>query len=127
MAETGIGRGAKCWQACGGGILTTGSTRSDAVTQKSPRPLPPRNGAGSQKEARRQGGCPRLPRHPREPDLSVLASAWHTDADLGRPVEVIADMTKSRKLGFLDYQATDESFISLFDELQNKRVIPPRF
>lgn len=60
-----------------------------------------------------------------EPDLSVLASAWHTDADLGRPVEVIADMTKSRKLGFLDYQATDESFLSLFDELRIERIIPP--
>ena len=62
-----------------------------------------------------------------EPDLSVLASAWHTDADLGRPVEVVADMAKSRKLGFLDYQATNESFFSLFDELRNERVIPPRF
>jgi hypothetical protein len=37
-----------------------------------------------------------------------LASAWHTDADLGRPIEVVTDMSKSRKLGFLAYQATDE-------------------
>ena len=59
-----------------------------------------------------------------EHDLSKLASAWHTDADLGRPIEVIADMTKSRKLGFLDYQATDESFLALFDELRRERVIP---
>ncbi len=59
-----------------------------------------------------------------EADLGVLASAWHTDADLGRPIEVIADMTKSRKLGFLDYQATDESWLSLFEALRNERVIP---
>lgn len=61
-----------------------------------------------------------------EPDLGVLASAWHTDADLGRPIEVIADMSKSRTLGFLDYQATDASFVSLFDELRNRHVIPQR-
>ncbi len=48
-----------------------------------------------------------------EPDLNVLASAWHTDADLGRPIEVVTDMSKSRKLGFLDYQATNESFFQL--------------
>ena len=41
-----------------------------------------------------------------EPDLDRLASAWHTDADLGREVECIADMTKSRDAGFLDYQST---------------------
>ena len=35
-----------------------------------------------------------------EPDLGRLASAWHTDADLGREVECIADMTKSREAGF---------------------------
>jgi hypothetical protein len=35
-----------------------------------------------------------------EGDLSVLASAWHTDADLGRPIEVVTVMSRSRKLGF---------------------------
>src|SRR5215467_12967819 len=49
-----------------------------------------------------------------EKDLGVLASAWHTDADLGRPIEVVTDMSRSRKLGFLDYQATDDSFFDLF-------------
>jgi hypothetical protein len=48
-----------------------------------------------------------------EPDLNRLASAWHTDADLGRPIDVVTDMSKSRKLGFLDYQATDDSFFDL--------------
>ena len=59
-----------------------------------------------------------------EGDLSVLASAWHTDADLGRPIEVVTDMSKSRKLGFLDYQATDDAFFALFERLRAGRVIP---
>ncbi len=59
-----------------------------------------------------------------EPDLNVLISPWHTDADLGRPIEVITDMSKSRKLGFLDYQATDDSFFDLFARLRNVRLIP---
>jgi nucleoside-diphosphate-sugar epimerase len=59
-----------------------------------------------------------------EPDFNVLASAWHTDADLGRPIEVLTDMSKSRKLGFLDYQATDDSFFDLFAKLREQRIIP---
>jgi nucleoside-diphosphate-sugar epimerase len=59
-----------------------------------------------------------------EPNLGVLASAWHTDADLGRPIEVVTDMSKSRKLGFLDYRATDDSFFDLFGCLRAARVIP---
>ena len=59
-----------------------------------------------------------------ESDLSVLASAWHTDADLGRPIEVLTDMSKSRKLGFLDYQATGDSFLDLFSRLREERLIP---
>ena len=59
-----------------------------------------------------------------EPDLNRLASAWHTDADLGRPIEVVTDMSKSRKLGFLDYQATDDAFFDLFTRLRDTRIIP---
>jgi nucleoside-diphosphate-sugar epimerase len=59
-----------------------------------------------------------------EENLNVLASAWHTDADLGRPVEVVTDMSKSRKLGFTAYQATDESFFDLFQRLRDDRIIP---
>jgi nucleoside-diphosphate-sugar epimerase len=59
-----------------------------------------------------------------EPDLGVITSAWHTDADLGRPIEVVTDMSRSRKLGFLDYQATDESFFDLFGRLREARIIP---
>ena len=59
-----------------------------------------------------------------EPDLNRLASAWHTDADLGRPIEVVTDMSKSRRLGFLDYQATDDAFFDLFTKLREARIIP---
>ena len=62
--------------------------------------------------------------HLAEADLGTLASAWHTDADLGRPIEVVTDMSKSRKLGFLDYQATDDSFFDLFAQLRKERIIP---
>lgn len=59
-----------------------------------------------------------------EGDLSRLASPWHTDADLGRPIEVVTDMGKSRKLGFTAYQATDEAFFDLFAQLRTDRLIP---
>ncbi|MCC9168969.1 SDR family oxidoreductase [Pontibacter harenae] len=59
-----------------------------------------------------------------EPDLGKLASAWHTDLDLGRPIEVMTDMSKSRKLGFNVYQRTDDSFFELFEQLQADRLVP---
>ena len=59
-----------------------------------------------------------------EPDLGRLASAWHTDGDLGLEIDHIADMTRSRAAGFLDYQATLGSFLDLFDRLRADRVIP---
>ena len=59
-----------------------------------------------------------------EPDLSRLASPWHTDANLGRPIEVVTDMSKSRKLGFVDYQASDDAFFELFARLRADRLIP---
>ncbi|AXF17751.1 SDR family oxidoreductase [Paraburkholderia caledonica] len=60
----------------------------------------------------------------RESDIGKLASWWHTDADLGRPMEVLTDMTKSRKAGFLDYQSTPDAFFELFDRLKDERLIP---
>ncbi|MEZ0496473.1 SDR family oxidoreductase [Sphingomonas sp. IW22] len=59
-----------------------------------------------------------------EPDLSRLASPWHTDADLGRPIEVVTDMSKSRRLGFSEYQSTDDAFFALFERLRADRLIP---
>jgi hypothetical protein len=32
-------------------------------------------------------------------------------------------MSKSRRLGFLDYQASDDSFFDLFERLRRERVI----
>lgn len=59
-----------------------------------------------------------------EADLARLASAWHTDLDLGRPLEVMTDMSKSRKLGFHVYQSTEDSFFDLFAQLRADRLIP---
>ncbi|TNC46070.1 SDR family oxidoreductase [Rubellimicrobium rubrum] len=59
-----------------------------------------------------------------EPDLARLASPWHTDADLGRPIEVVTDMSKSRRLGFTGYQPTDDAFFDLFERLRADRLIP---
>jgi nucleoside-diphosphate-sugar epimerase len=53
-----------------------------------------------------------------------IASWWHTDADLGRTFECLNDMSKSRGLGFLEYQETLLSFQDLFTTLQHERIIP---
>ena len=58
-------------------------------------------------------------------DVNALASWWHTDADLGRTIECFTDMTKSRDLGFLEYQDTDKSFTDLFDDLRKNKILPP--
>ncbi|MEG3131731.1 SDR family oxidoreductase [Pantoea cypripedii] len=60
----------------------------------------------------------------READINKLASWWHTDADLGRPMEAFTDMSKSRKAGFTGYRSTLDSFTQLFDKLKAERVIP---
>ena len=60
----------------------------------------------------------------REPRLTRLVSASHTDADLGRPIEVVTDMSKSRRLGFLTDQPTDERFFERFQTLRETNVIP---
>jgi nucleoside-diphosphate-sugar epimerase len=59
-----------------------------------------------------------------ERDLGRLASPWHTDADLGRPIEVVTDMSKSRRLGFTAYQPTEDAFLDLFEQLREERLIP---
>jgi nucleoside-diphosphate-sugar epimerase len=59
-----------------------------------------------------------------ESDLGKLASAWHTDMDLGREMEVVTDMTRSRLAGFHDYQPTLGSFLDLFARLRKDRIIP---
>ncbi|MFF7709354.1 NAD-dependent epimerase/dehydratase family protein [Pseudomonas sp. NPDC007930] len=59
-----------------------------------------------------------------EASIERLVSPWHTDADLGRPLEVVTDMSKSRGLGFTAYQATDEAFFRAFARLRAERLIP---
>jgi nucleoside-diphosphate-sugar epimerase len=59
-----------------------------------------------------------------ESNLDILASPWHTDLDLGRPIEVMTDMSKSRKLGFTIFQSTEDSFNDLFEQLRTDRLIP---
>jgi hypothetical protein len=36
----------------------------------------------------------------------------------------VTDMSKSRRLGFTDYQTTDASFFGLFQTLRDDRFIP---
>jgi len=59
-----------------------------------------------------------------ERDVTRLASWWHTDADLGRPMEVVTDMTKSREAGFLSYRSTERAFAELFERYRAERIIP---
>jgi nucleoside-diphosphate-sugar epimerase len=59
-----------------------------------------------------------------EGQVGKLASWWHTDADLGRQIECVNDMTKSRILGFTDYQDTYASFVDVFERLRKERIIP---
>jgi nucleoside-diphosphate-sugar epimerase len=59
-----------------------------------------------------------------EAEFGRLVSPWHTDADLGRPIEVVTDMSKSRRLGFAEYQPTYDAFFELFARLRADRLIP---
>lgn len=60
----------------------------------------------------------------KESNLDRLSSAWHTDLDLGRPLEVMCDLSKSRKLGFTAYTSTEDSFINVFERLRAENMIP---
>ena len=60
----------------------------------------------------------------KESDITRLVSPWHTDADLGRPIEVVTDMSKSRKLGFTAFEASDDAFFNVFERLRRDRLIP---
>ena len=59
-----------------------------------------------------------------EPDLGRLASWWHSDADLGRTIEVLTDMTKSRLAGFLGFRATPASFLDKVEQYRAARILP---
>lgn len=59
-----------------------------------------------------------------EPDVTKLASWWHSDSDLGREVECITDMTKSREAGFLDFRSTPKSFFDKVARYREARLLP---
>jgi nucleoside-diphosphate-sugar epimerase len=59
-----------------------------------------------------------------ESDLARVSSWWHTDADLGRDMEVVADMSKSRVAGFTGYRRTEDAFLQLFERFRADRLIP---
>jgi hypothetical protein len=59
-----------------------------------------------------------------EPDLARVASWWHTDSDLGRDMEVIADMTRSRLAGFTGYVSTERALLRLVDRYRAERLVP---
>lgn len=59
-----------------------------------------------------------------EADVNRLAPWWHTDADLGREIECVNDMNKSRALGFLGFKDSRASFLELFTLLRAQKIIP---
>lgn len=59
-----------------------------------------------------------------EPDLARVASWWHTDADLGRPFEVVADMTRSRLLGYTGWVSTERALLRQVDAYRAERLVP---
>ena len=60
----------------------------------------------------------------RENDVDRVASWWHTDGDLGRDIECLTDMTRSRAAGFTGYRSTLASFLDLFERLDRERIVP---
>ena len=59
-----------------------------------------------------------------ESDVTKLASWWHSDSDLGREVECITDMTKSREAGFLNFRSTPKSFIETVARYRAATLLP---
>lgn len=59
-----------------------------------------------------------------EPDLSRIASWWHTDGDLGRTIEAVTDMNKSRKAGFGNFRDSRDSFFHHVARYRAARIIP---
>ena len=59
-----------------------------------------------------------------EPDLDRVASWWHSDSDLGRDIEVLTDMNKSRNAGFRESRDTRASFFGYVERYRAARIIP---
>ncbi|MBD1599621.1 hypothetical protein [Pseudomonas typographi] len=63
----------------------------------------------------------------RKPEPPGRAELLLRDTDLGRPIEVVTDMSKSRALGVSAYQATDQAFFRTFEPLHRERLISSLF
>ena len=61
-----------------------------------------------------------------EPDLTRVASWWHSDSDLGRPIECFADMRRSRERGFDRTRVSLRSFLEAFDRYREAGILPTR-
>ena len=53
-----------------------------------------------------------------------MPSWWHTDGDLGRPLECFADMRRSRERGFLNARVSVDSFTCAFDRYREVGILP---
>lgn len=84
-----------------------------------PKPLEPRMGAAAQqwKDIAAEHGLV-------EDDVSKLASWWHTDADLGRDIECLADTTKARQAGFPGFRRTPDSLAEVVARYRAAKLIP---
>jgi nucleoside-diphosphate-sugar epimerase len=59
-----------------------------------------------------------------ESDISRVASWWHSDGDLGRNIEVLTDMNKSRAAGFVNSRDTRESFFHYLERYRTAKILP---
>ena len=59
-----------------------------------------------------------------EATLERSDSWWHTDGDLGRDIEVLTDMNKSRKAGFTLTRDTRDSFFDYAERYRAARIMP---
>ena len=59
-----------------------------------------------------------------EPDLGRVASWWHTDSDLGREGDMLADMTRSRLAGYTGYVSTERALLAVLDRYRAERILP---
>lgn len=60
----------------------------------------------------------------RETELARVASWWHTDADLGREMEALTDMNKSRAAGFTATRDTRATLLAYVDQYRAASIVP---
>jgi hypothetical protein len=63
-----------------------------------------------------------------EKQMKAYASVWRRkrlyELDLGKPIEVVMDMSKSRRLGFTTHRSIDDAFFDLSQRSCAGRLIP---